>query len=193
MDASLGPFFHAVVDHGKTFLSREDALRLALTSKRVAGTFNWIALWRNEDPPTRRRPRFRPQLPLSGRPRRPITFAPRAADALCRIATLDEGNATAFRRLATSGVSPGTVVTWGGTGAGQRNDSPADANFVAVACGSNHSVGLRADGTVVTWGDTSGIQGDDAPTDANFVAVACGYFHSVGLRAASRRHRGQLG
>ena len=178
MDASW-PLFHAVVDHGTNFFSREEVLRLALTSPRVVGTLNWIALWRNneEDP----RPR-RAQLPLA-RPRRPISFAPRAVDALCRIAALDEGNAAAFRRLAAGDVSGGTVVTWGDRSMGQRNDAPTDANFVAIACGSYHSVGLRADGTVVTWGGTGRGQRNDAPTDANFVAVACGEVHSVGLRA----------
>ena len=178
MDKSW-PLYHAV-NHGNKFFSRMDVLRLALTSPRVTGTLNWIALCRNEDPPTRHRPR-RAQLPLA-RPRRSISFAPRAVDALCRIAALDEDNAAAFRRLATGG-HRGTVVTWGRTNGGQRDDAPTDANFVAVACGRFHSVGLRADGTVVTWGATLDGQRDDAPTDANFVAVACGAFHSVGLRA----------
>ena len=128
-----------------------------------------------------RRPR-RPQLPLA-KPRRPLTFAPRAVDALCRIAALDEGNAAAFHRLATGGVSRGTVVTWCDNRSGQPNDAPTDANFIAIACGLSHSVGLRADGTVVTWGGTMSGQRNDAPTDATFVAVACGGSHSVGLRA----------
>ena len=149
---SAWPLYHAVLNHG-TFFSQGDVLRLALTSKRVAGTLNWVALCRNEDSRTRRRPR-RGQLPLA-RPRRPITFAPRAVDALCRIAVLDEGNAAAFRRLATAGVSRGTVGTWGATIGGQRDDAPTDANFIAIACGWTHSVGLRADGRVVTWEGTS--------------------------------------
>ena len=149
MDESW-PLYHAV-NHGK-FLSRVDVLRLALASSRVAGTLNWIALWRNEDLPSSRRPR-QAQLPLSGRPRRPIMFAPRAVDVICRLAALDESNAAAFRRLATGGVSCGTVVTWGSTRSGQRNGAPTDANFVAIACGGAHSVGLRADGTAVTWGN----------------------------------------
>ena len=177
MEASW-PIFHAV--NHSNFLSRVDVLRLALTSPRVAGTVNWIALWRNEDSLTRRRPR-RAQLPLA-RPRRPISFAPRALDALRRIAALNENNAAAFRRLAT-GRPRGTVVTWGATTSGQRDDAPTDANFVAVACGTFDSVGLRADGTVVTWGNTTLGQRNNAPTDANFVAVAGGAFYSVGLRA----------
>ena len=213
MDESW-PLYHAV-NHAK-FLSQVDLLRLALTSPRVAGKLNWIALWRNEGSPTPRR-QHRPQLPLA-RPRRPIIFAPRAVDALCRIAALDKKNTAAFRRLATGGPrgrvvtwgepgasydtptdanfiavacggyhsvgirTDGTVITWGATGAGQRDDAPTDASFVAVACGSFHSVGLRSDGTVVTWGDMSEGQCSDAPTDGNFVAMACGYNHSVGLR-----------
>ena len=156
------------------FLSQEDVLRLSLTSSRVARAVNWIALWRNEATP--RRPR-RAQLPLA-RPRRPKTFAPSAVDALCRKAALDETNAAAFRRLATGGPR-GTVVTWGGTSYSERQNAPTDANFVAVACGTFYSVGLRADGTVRTWGLTSDGQRNNAPTDVNFVAVACGRYHSV--------------
>ena len=137
MDKSLWPLFHAL-DHGNKFLSREDVLRLALTSPQVVGTLNWIALCRNEDP----RPR-RAQLPLA-RPRRPIIFASRAVDVLCRIAALNENNAVALRRLAAGGVS--RVVT-----RHLRDDAPVHANFVAAACGFEHSVGLRAEGTVVTW------------------------------------------
>ena len=172
MDESW-PFYHAV-NHG-TFLSRVDVLRLALTSSRVARALNWIALWRNEDSSIRR-----PQLSLSGRPRQPITFAPSAVDALCDIAALDEGNAAAFRRLATCGPQ-GRVVIWGN--AGESDNAPTDANFVAIACGYDHSVALRADGIVVTWCLNEDGQRNDAPTDANFIAVACGWHHSVGLRA----------
>jgi len=58
---------------------------------------------------------------------------------------------------------------------GQRNNGPTSADFVAIACGDSHSVGLRDDGTVVTWGD------NDAPASAGFVAIACGVSHSVAL------------
>ena len=75
-------------------------------------------------------------------------------------------------RSAAGGIFRGTVVTWGATDFGQRDDAPTDVNFVAVACGWTHNVGLRADGTVVTWGYTGNGQRVDAPTDANFVAVA---------------------
>ena len=170
---------HAV-DLGN-FLSLVGILRLAVTSPRVAGTLNWIALCRNDDDPRTtprsRNTRFRPQLPLV-RPRPPITFSPRAAEALCRIAGLDKNNAEAFRRLATRGGSA-TVVT---TSSQDDYETPTDANFVAVACGSGHSVGLRGDGTVVTWAGTHFGERVDAPTGTNFVAVACGEHHSVGLQ-----------
>ena len=164
-----------VVNHCN-FLSRVEVLRLGLTSKVVARALNWIVLCRNEDPPTTlRRPR-RGQLPLV-RPRRPITFA------LCRLAGLDEKNATAFRRFNKSAPLC-TVVTWGAArDEDQHDDPPTEANFVAIACGRGQSVALRADGTVVTWGRTNEGQHVDAPTDANFVAISCGYYHSVGLRA----------
>ena len=171
----------AAVNLGNSFLSRLDLFRLALTSHLVAGTLNWVALWGIHKPKPPRR--AQPPLPRPQRPPLLVRFAPKAMGVLCRIAALNEGNAAAFRHLASGGGLQGTVVTWGVPFYNQRDDAPVDANFVAVACGFAHSVGLRADGTVVTWGGTDMDQRNDAPTDSNFVAIACGLKHSVALRA----------
>ena len=160
--------------HGTTFCP-EWTPRLALTSPRVAQAEQLPTGSLSVVTKTYRLIDTTPAAPSSASARETstahISFAPGAVDALCRIAALDKGNAAAFRRLATSGPRA-TVVTWGG--AGETDDTPTDAIFVADACGYYHSVGLRTDGTVVTWGGgTTNGQRNDAPTDANIVAIAC--------------------
>ena len=64
----------------------------------------------------------------------------------------------------------------------QRDDSPTDAGYIAIACGDTHSIALRNDGTIKTWGNNEKNQRDDSPTDAGYISIACGYRHSVALR-----------
>ena len=87
----------------------------------------------------------------------------------------------------------GTVAAWGAQGEGRCEPPLDDTNeeitdFVAVAGGGTHSLGLRSDGTIVGWGwDYYGQ--DKPPLDdmneeiTNFVAVEAGWYHSLGLRA----------
>lgn len=64
-----------------------------------------------------------------------------------------------------------------------------NADFVAVAAGGFHSLGLKSDGSVVAWGwnyDWHGryIGQCDVPApNSGFIAVAAGLVHSVGLKA----------
>ena len=46
----------------------------------------------------------------------------------------------------------GKIVFWGNDDFDQRNNSPTDDGYVAIACGIQHSVALKNDGTIVTWG-----------------------------------------
>jgi len=67
-------------------------------------------------------------------------------------------------------------------------------NWVTVAVGGNHTVGLQADGTLWAWGDNGdGQLGDGTTVDkrspvrigsaTNWVTVAAGGYHTVGLQA----------
>jgi alpha-tubulin suppressor-like RCC1 family protein len=74
-------------------------------------------------------------------------------------------------------------MTWGDNHTSQYVSQPTGNDFVKIACGYNHNVGLRKNGTVVTWGDNSYSQCTNQPTDSDFVKIACGSYHSIGLRA----------
>ncbi|MCK4342939.1 MAG: hypothetical protein KAY37_14595, partial [Phycisphaerae bacterium] len=56
-------------------------------------------------------------------------------------------------------------------------------DFVAVAGGYKHSLGLKADGSIVAWGRNNYGQCDVPAPNTYFVAVAAGFEHSLGLKA----------
>jgi hypothetical protein len=96
-----------------------------------------------------------------------------------------------------SGQSTGSIVAWGRSYEGQCDVPPPNADFVAVAGGGHHSLGVKSDGTIVAWGLNNSGQCDVPAPNADFVAVAAGgirvYFqvppctsvfgHSLGLKS----------
>ena len=63
-------------------------------------------------------------------------------------------------------------------------DPPA-GRFSAVAAGTYHTCGLRADGTITCWGSNSNAYGRQGQADApggQYRAVTAGHSHSCGLR-----------
>jgi len=70
--------------------------------------------------------------------------------------------------------------------AGQCFVPPGDTDFVTVAAGYYHNLGLNADGSIVAWG-CGGTrdygQCDVPPPNGDFIAVAAGEQHSLGLKA----------
>ena len=58
-----------------------------------------------------------------------------------------------------------------------------NADFVAVAAGQAHSLGLKSDGTILAWGWNDYGQCDVPAPNADFVAVAAGYLHNVGIKS----------
>ena len=77
----------------------------------------------------------------------------------------------------------GSIVSWGNDGTNQVSDTPAGGDFSVIACGSSHSLALRADGSIVSWGDDSEGQISNTPAETGFTAIACGSNHSLALRA----------
>ncbi|HDZ44665.1 MAG TPA: hypothetical protein ENH80_12085, partial [Phycisphaerae bacterium] len=73
----------------------------------------------------------------------------------------------------------GSIVGWGSQVVG----ADLSADFVAVAAGASHSLGLKGDGSIRVWGSNSSGQGDVPGSKADFVAVAGGRGHSLGLKA----------
>ena len=102
--------------------------------------------------------------------------------------------------------SDGTSWAWGWNRYGQLGDgtttdrwSPVQEsthanNWVAIAAGQYHTVGLKSDGTLWAWGwNRYGQLGDGTTTDRwspvqesthanNWVAIAAGYSHTVALK-----------
>ena len=72
---------------------------------------------------------------------------------------------------------------WGYNYYGPTNVPAPNANFVAVAAGYFHSLGLKADGSIVAWGFNGSGQIDVPAPNADFMAVAAGGFHSLGIKA----------
>lgn len=64
---------------------------------------------------------------------------------------------------------PHEIVAWG---EGPGNPPTPNIDFVAVAAGGAHSLGLKADGSVVAWGNNDWGQCDVPQPNAGFVAVA---------------------
>jgi alpha-tubulin suppressor-like RCC1 family protein len=77
----------------------------------------------------------------------------------------------------------GGATMWGSTSFGERNGlSQRETNWVAIAVGSFHTLGLRENGTVVAWGNnTTGGQTNVPAGLTNVVAIAAGDFHNLAL------------
>src|SRR2546430_13969009 len=92
-----------------------------------------------------------------------------------------QGETVAGGQYFAAGIkTDGSIVAWGDNSRGQLN-VPAFNDFVAISCGSDHSLGMRADRTVVTWGsDTHGQL--SIPAGLGPVrAIATGGYHSLAL------------
>lgn len=74
-----------------------------------------------------------------------------------------------------------TVVAWGACG--QCIVPSPNRDFVAVAGGVAHSLGLKANGKLVAWGSNSDGQLNLPKPNSGFVAVAAGYTFSLGLKS----------
>jgi len=75
-----------------------------------------------------------------------------------------------------------TVVAWGIYGAGRIVPSP-NRDFVAVAGGVAHNLGLKANGKIVAWGNNAYGQSNLPKPNSGFVAVSAGYTFSLGLKS----------
>ncbi len=57
---------------------------------------------------------------------------------------------------------------------------PKEGDFTAIAAGSSHTCGIKADGTIVCWGENDRGQADPPPGE--FTTLAGGDRHSCGIR-----------
>ncbi len=75
-------------------------------------------------------------------------------------------------------VYAGKIVAWG-----SQSNAPAGDDFVAVAAGGYHSLGLKTDGSIVAWGNNRYGQCTVPSPNTDFVAISAGYHHSLGLKS----------
>jgi hypothetical protein len=84
----------------------------------------------------------------------------------------------------------GSIAAWGHNYYGQCNVPSPNTDFVAVAAGCWHNLGLKQDpsaplgagGSIVAWGYNGSGQCNVPSPNTGFVAVAAGYYHSLGLK-----------
>ena len=81
------------------------------------------------------------------------------------------------------GLRDGSIVAWGGNALGACNVPAPNADFVAIAAGLVHGLGLKADGSIVAWGDNDFGQCNVPSPNTDFRAIAGGAFHSLGLKS----------
>lgn len=82
------------------------------------------------------------------------------------------------------GTQPGgSIVAWGVNHLGQLNIPSPNADFVSVAAGLGHSLGIKGDGSIVAWGWNDYGQLNVPSPNEGFVAVAGGNSHTLGLKS----------
>ena len=82
----------------------------------------------------------------------------------------------------TAWAQDGSIVAWGRNEDGQCDVPEPNTDFVAVAGGRYHSLGLKADGSIVAWGYNYHGQCDVPAPNTDFVALAAGINHSLGIK-----------
>ncbi len=76
----------------------------------------------------------------------------------------------------------GSIIAWGFNSDGQTSVPPPNDDFIAVAGGFYHSLGLRADGSIVAWGSNGMGQTSVPAPNSGFIVIAAGAQHSLGLK-----------
>lgn len=78
---------------------------------------------------------------------------------------------------------PGAIASWGSNAYGQCDVPSPDRDFVALAAGGFHCLGLKAGGAIAAWGRNDYGQCNVPPPNAGYVGIAGGWGHSLGLEA----------
>jgi hypothetical protein len=76
----------------------------------------------------------------------------------------------------------GSIVAWGFNENGQCDVPAENADFVSVAGGRSHSLGLKSDGTIVAWGYNHYGQCNVPSPNAGFMAIGGCAYHGLGVR-----------
>jgi alpha-tubulin suppressor-like RCC1 family protein len=74
--------------------------------------------------------------------------------------------------------------SWHGGTTPQTTVPAPNEDFVMVASGYEHSLGLKTDGSIVAWGGANFYGQVDGPyTGQDSIAIAAGAYHNVALKA----------
>ncbi len=113
-----------------------------------------------------------------------VTFSAAGVYVLGVTVTDDQG-AGVSAEVRVQVLSPGGIVAWG-ENYGQCDVPPPNRDFVALAAGFQHSLGLKDDGSIVAWGVNAFGQCTPPSPNDGFVALAAGHSHSLGLKDDGR-------
>ena len=92
-------------------------------------------------------------------------------------------NTLAFCLFALASLAPAqsSIISWGYDANNQVSNTPLGTDFVAIAGGGNHSLGLKVDGSIESWGDDWFGQVTNTPLGNNYAQIAGGSSHSLVL------------
>ncbi len=76
----------------------------------------------------------------------------------------------------------GSIVAWGNNYQGQCNVPPPNSEFVMVAGGSYHGLGLMVDGSIVAWGNNLAGQCYVPAPNTDFVVIDAGEDQKLGVK-----------
>mgnify|MGYP001346067671 FL=1 len=74
-------------------------------------------------------------------------------------------------------------MAWGDNSYNQCDVPEPNSDFIAIAAGEGHSLGLKSDGSVVAWGDNGYGQCDVPLPNSGFLAIAAGKEQSMGVKS----------
>ncbi len=77
--------------------------------------------------------------------------------------------------------SSGSILVWGHDLYGQCSVPEPNEEFIAVAAGGFHNLGLKSDGSIVAWGHNEFGQCEVPEPNTGFTFIACGNYHSMAI------------
>lgn len=111
------------------------------------------------------------------------TLYPIPTNVMSNVTAIAAGGSIEAGEMHNLAVKDGTVVAWGGNGAGQCTVPPAASNSVSkVAAGGRFSVALKTDGQVLVWGGVAAITNVPVDLFSGASAIAAGESHVMALK-----------
>ncbi len=78
-----------------------------------------------------------------------------------------------------------SLAAWGNDDFGQLSiPSQTWADYIEVACGTDHGLAIKANGSIIAWGRNSDGQLNIPSPNEDFIAVDGGLLHTIGLKSS---------